>query len=394
MNDVVHLLEAQIRDWQQRGFLSVPAAEELMADVRTRYGDRIAEPRAEQRLNVGIWILLSLGTVALAAAVGVWLAREWGEWSHALRVGLSLAVPTIFALLGLYFHQSAKRNFPALGRVCFTLAAVATLSVTTLLAAMYDLHPRHAVMTFIESGLFLVLAALIDSALLLWVGLIALAMAFSFEVSTSWGGWICLERPIPFVGFGLVVLGIGLLVRQTHRRLGGHVVIFGALESFLALFVIALEHSSFPRTGETTSQMWITLFVPYLIGLGVIAYRWAKHSAVFERAIFVPFLSLLVLMALASLWPERWYQRSWVDTTLFTLATLAGAYLGVVARSAALINVSVVFFALDVFDRFIEWFWDVMPGFVFFGLMGALLIIGGISLERVRRALVRCTVTP
>lgn len=393
MQNVRELLEQQIREWEQRGFFSISVAEELLADVRKKYGPGAGEPRTEPRLNVGIWILLSLGTVALAAAVGVWFAREWGQWSHSLRLGLALAVPTIFGAFGIYFHRPVERSFPALGRVCFTLAAVATLSVTSLLAAMYDLHPRHAVMTFIQAAVFLALAMLINSALLLWVGLIALAMAFGFEVTSSWGGWICLQRPIPFVGLGLAIVGAGLLAGSTYRRLGGHIVIFGALQAFLALFVIALEDSSFPRAGSSTLQMWITLFVPFVITLGVIAYGWAKKRDAFERAIFLPFLSLLLLVALASLWPERWYERSWVDTTLLTIATLAGAYLGVVARSPGLINVSVVFFALDVFTRFVEWFWDMMPGFVFFGTMGALLITGGIVLERVRRALVRSAVT-
>ncbi|HEY5610884.1 MAG TPA: DUF2157 domain-containing protein, partial [Thermoanaerobaculia bacterium] len=357
---------------------------ELLADVAARHV--APEERHEPRFSVGIWILLSLGTAALAAALAVWFSREWGEWPRILRIALALSVPTILGLAGIVY----QRRFPALGRVFLTLAAIATLSVTSLLAAMYDLHPRHAVMTFLQSALFIALAFVVDSALLLWVGMAALSMAFGFEVAQSWGGgaeW--LERPIPFVGFGMLLVTAGLLVRSVQRRLGGHIVIAGALHAYFALFIICFEESTFPRAAGATTQMWLTLSTPFVIALGMIVYGWVRYGREFERALFIPFLSLLLLFAVASMWPERWYERSWVDTSLFTIATLAGAYLGVVARSPGLINTSVVFFAIDLFQRFVDWFWDVLPGYIFFGTMGVLLIAGGIVLEGVRRRLVK-----
>jgi len=381
-------LEERIRDWQRRELIDDETSRALLADIRASEARATVADSDEPRFSVGITILLSLGTVAMSAAVAVWFAREWGEWSRPIRLALAVSVPALLGIVGVIY----KDRFPALARVFLTLAAIATLSATALLAAMYDLHPRHAIMTFTQAGVFLAMALVVESALLAWTGVLALSVAFGFEVTQSWGGFEIFERPIPYVGFGLLVIGAGFLLRRWQPRIAGHIVIVGALHAYISMFTIALDFSSISRTSGSTVQMWLTLLAPFGIAMGVILYGWIARKADFERAIFIPLFSLLLLFALASLWPERWYQHSWVDVTLFTIATLAGAYLGVVARSPGLINVSVVFFAIDVLTRFVDWFWDVMPGFLFFGTMGVLLILGGISLEGVRRKLIRSAV--
>jgi uncharacterized membrane protein len=394
MPDDRALLEDQVRAWTSRGLLDSAAGDRLLADIASGFGVRATEAPQQSRFSVGVWILFSLGTVALAAALGVWFAREWGEWGRWLRVFVSLAVPTALAVAGFYFLSEGPRYFPALGKVFLTLTAVATLSATNLLAATYDFHPRHATMTFLEAGLFGVLAFLAGSALLLWTAVITLSVAFGFEIYSSWGWtWLSIERPIPFVGLGFAVVVLALLLRTRHVRLGSQLLVAGALMAQLALFFLSLKSFDYqePRPTTVAVASWVVLFLPFLISLLLlvaVGYR-SGGEASFARAVLIPLFSLLLLFALSSLWPERFYQRSWVDTVLFTLATLAAVIFGVQVRSAGVINVAVVFFAVDVFARFSEWFWDEMPAVYFFGLMGVLLILGGILLERVRRRLIR-----
>jgi uncharacterized membrane protein len=381
-------MQRQLRDWFDRGLIDAATFERLEADLasRTAAGPPTSvDDRA--RFSLGVWILFSLGTVALSAAVAVWFAREWGEWGVPTRLALALATPLLLGLTGVGLFRPGRTEFPAMGRVFLTLAAVATYSATVLLAAMYDLHPRHATMTFVQAALFAVVAFTARSALLLWTGLVLLVIGYGFEVDSAWMvEWA--QRPVAFVGLGLAIIVAALISRRIDRRLGENAIVAGAIVLFVSLLTLSIDTSA--QTAVVTARMWITLAVPYLAALTAVGFLWQRRGeASFERHAFIPLLSLLVLFTIASLWPERFGEQSWVDSTLFTLATLGGAYLGVSVRSASLINVSVVFFAIDVLRRYFDWFWDVLPGHLFFGTMGVILIGGGLALEKVRRRLVR-----
>jgi hypothetical protein len=234
--------------------------------------------------------------------------------------------------------------------------------------------------------LFIALAFVAQSALLLWAGLALLVIGYGMEVDNAWMlEWQ--QRPVAFVGLGLAMVIVALVSRHRDRRLGENATVAGALVLFVSLMVLSFDLSARPTA--VTVQMWVVLAVPYLVAVGVIAFVWLRSEQSFESHALIPLLSLLLLFALASAWPERFGQGSWVDSTLFTLATLAGAYVGVSARSPALINVSVIFFAVDVLRRYTDWFWEELPGHLFFGLMGILLVGGGLALDQVRRRLLR-----
>jgi uncharacterized membrane protein len=381
---ILPVMQQQLRDWHDRGLIDTATLERLIADL-----DQTRPPAGssgQSRFNLGVWILFSLGTVALAAAIAVWFAREWGEWGKATRVVLAPGVPLLLGLTAVWLFRPGRWFFPAMGRIFLTLAAVATYSATALLAAMYDLNPRHATMTLLQAVLFIALAFVAQSALLLWAGLALLVIGYGMEVDNAWMlEWQ--QRPVAFVGLGLAMVIVALVSRHRDRRLGENATVAGALVLFVSLMVLSFDLSARPTA--VTVQMWVVLAVPYLVAVGVIAFVWLRSEQSFESHALIPLLSLLLLFALASAWPERFGQGSWVDSTLFTLATLAGAYVGVSARSPALINVSVIFFAVDVLRRYTDWFWEELPGHLFFGLMGILLVGGGLALDQVRRRLLR-----
>jgi uncharacterized membrane protein len=100
-------------------------------------------------------------------------------------------------------------------------------------------------------------------------------------------------------------------------------------------------------------------------------------------------LFLMVLMLLTSVVAWTPGHREFWFVLLLTLLTSAGIYLGVAWESAVFLNTSIVFFAMNVYTRFYEYFWDAMPKSLFFIIGGATLIAGGIWVERLRRRLVR-----
>jgi uncharacterized membrane protein len=97
----------------------------------------------------------------------------------------------------------------------------------------------------------------------------------------------------------------------------------------------------------------------------------------------------MVLMLLTSVVAWTPGHREFWFVLLLTLLTSAGIYLGVAWESAVFLNTSIVFFAMNVYTRFYEYFWDAMPKSLFFIIGGATLIAGGIWVERLRRRLVR-----
>ena len=74
---------------------------------------------------------------------------------------------------------------------------------------------------------------------------------------------------------------------------------------------------------------------------------------------------------------------------LLTLLSAAGIYLGIAWESPVFLNTSLVFFAVNLYTRFYEYFWDAMPKSLFFIVGGAALILGGVWVERMRRRVVR-----
>jgi uncharacterized membrane protein len=74
---------------------------------------------------------------------------------------------------------------------------------------------------------------------------------------------------------------------------------------------------------------------------------------------------------------------------LLTLLTSAGIYLGIAWESAVFLNTSLVFFAINIYTRFYEYFCDAMPKSLFFIVGGATLILGGVWVETMRRRIVR-----
>ena len=95
---------------------------------------------------------------------------------------------------------------------------------------------------------------------------------------------------------------------------------------------------------------------------------------------------LLVVMTVAGA-PSRRPSRRFGHPAL-TLLTSAGYISGSHWRAPSSAH-QPRFFAVNVYTRFYEYFWDAMPKSLFFMVGGAALILGGVWVERMRRRVVR-----
>jgi uncharacterized membrane protein len=124
-----------------------------------------------------------------------------------------------------------------------------------------------------------------------------------------------------------------------------------------------------------------------VVSLVVIHLRWRQTTLADPPVLVVLFL--LVVMTLASLIAVTHHPREGWFILLLTVLSAAGIYLGVAWENPVFLNTSLVFFAVNLYTRFYEYFWDAMPKSLFFIIGGAALILGGVWVERMRRRVVR-----
>jgi uncharacterized membrane protein len=74
---------------------------------------------------------------------------------------------------------------------------------------------------------------------------------------------------------------------------------------------------------------------------------------------------------------------------LVGLAAASGAiWLGIARQWDGVVNTASVFFTLFLFSRLYHWWWDVMPKYVFFAIIGGVAILLVMAFKRVRARLV------
>jgi uncharacterized membrane protein len=141
---------------------------------------------------------------------------------------------------------------------------------------------------------------------------------------------------------------------------------------------------------QAPMTVWLMLVGPYalaVIALALIHFGWRRTSLTDLPVILTLALFVLLLLLSVAAWTPG--PREAYFILLLTILTASGVYLGVAWESPVLLNTSIVFFVINVYTRFYEYFWAALPKSLFFIVGGALLIAGGIWIERVRRGIVR-----
>ncbi len=70
------------------------------------------------------------------------------------------------------------------------------------------------------------------------------------------------------------------------------------------------------------------------------------------------------------------------------LATAAGAiWLGIVRQWDGVVNTGSIFFAIFLFFRLYHWWWDAMPKYLFFAIIGGIAILLVLQFKRLRERL-------
>ncbi|PKO71838.1 MAG: DUF2157 domain-containing protein [Betaproteobacteria bacterium HGW-Betaproteobacteria-14] len=284
----------------------------------------------EKKLSLGMKVASFLGALALAASVFFLFRQFWGLFGTFLQVSI-LVGAALFTFAGtlLVRERDASGYFTKLAAMvaftCFVLNVF-------MLGQIFSITPSDK--AFIAWAAYaLLLAYACDLRLLLAAGILCLVAFVSARTGTYSGlYWLHFgERPENFFPAAMLLLLAPLWVR--HERYAG----FSAIYRVFGL---------------------LTLFLPTLV---LANWGRASHLDIDPKMI------------------EGIYQ-------LFGFAGSAAAiWFGLRRVWPEVVNTGMVFFVIFLYTKFFDWWWDVMPKYLFFLVVGLTAILFLMVMRRLRR---------
>jgi uncharacterized membrane protein len=334
--DRIRLLRDSLQSPEVDGVLALTAEQrgrfeawsrETLAALATQYD--VDTTSAQKQVSWGMRIASTLGGLALCAAVALFFTRYWGYLDTPFQVLIVMALP-LAGLAGTEFAARRERTLYFAGLMALVSLAAFVLNLS-ILGSIFNIVPT-------------------DKALLAW-GLFAMLLAYRYGLRL------------------LLVFGLGLLVSyvagELASRLGYRSLDFGSRPEHLivcGLIVFALPYRVQHRRNTDFAPVY-RMFGALTIFLSVLSLaEWGSTS-------YLPFSVKIV---------ERMYE-------LLGLAVSAGAiWLGIRKQWNGIVNAGAVFFAVFLFCRLYHWWWDWMPQYLFFGIIGVLAIVLVVLFKRLR----------
>ena len=335
--DRIHAFQRELESLENEGawLLSDDARRRLVThhtDLLQRLASEydVDTSMEQKQFSMGMRLSSFLGALALAAAVFFFFYRFWGALGTASQVGILITAP-LLATVGVEFAARRERSlyFASL----FALVAVACFVLDmSMLGQIFAITPSQN--AFLIWGLFgLSLAYGYGLRLVLVAALTSLLGYLSATVGT-WSGvyWLSFgERPENFLLGGAALFTVGLLGQGTPVGFNAIYRIYGLLVLFIAILVLA---------------------------------NWGAGS-------YLPFSNGVI---------ENCYQ-----TAGFVIAGLT-IWLGIRRHWSGVVNLGSTFFVIFLYTKLFDWWWDWMPKYLFFLVMGLVAVLLLLVLQRLRTA--------
>ena len=312
---------------------------EQQAAVRTYHERLLAEfaslfdvdrDRRAKQLSLGMRVASFLGALALAASVFFLFYQFWGHFGESAQVAILIASSLASFGLTLWIQgRDATGYFTKLAALVAFASFVLNIS---MLGQIFNIAPSDNALLPWAAMAFL-LAYTCDLRLLLVAGICCVIAWVQARVGT-WNGiyWLHAgERPENFFPVAALLFAFPLLV--AHRRFSGFAPlyrIFGLLCLFVPMLVLShWAHGSYfdaaPRTIQNAYQVAGFVAGALVIWLGA--------------------------------------RRGWPET----------------------VNTGIVFFVIFLYTKFYEWWWEIMPKYLFFLVIGLTAVLILLILNRLRR---------
>ena len=360
-------------------------------------------------------IVSLIGAVLIAAGIVLLITAHWNEIPRGVKIASGL-------LLMLGFHAggwwlSTLRSSPATedgrevqgkyrktGEALHLIGSCLFLANIALIGQIYNIVSRPP-----------------NAFLLWWIGiaalpwllrskaqhvlfLIAFGIWFGFEVNEH-GGLIYCEsdrQVLLYALLGLVYLGAGYCLRRgVFSEFAGVTEKLGLLAFLIFIYPLTWKEF-FVRWDNSEIQQW---FFPALavFALLLLVAGFKNLTALTRQWRWTWFASLLGMMVfMATVWFGCWqldhagesrhyfWGESWsylVGSLALFVFCLLQIQIGIQVRSQFLVNLGVVFIALDILAAYCDLFGSMARTGVMFLISGIFLMVFGVYLEKKRRAL-------
>jgi uncharacterized membrane protein len=284
---------------------------------------------SQKRVSWAMRIASTLGALALCAAVVLFFTRYWGFLDIPAQLAIVILTP-LTLLAGTEYAARLERTRYFTGLLALVALASFILNLAVEGSIFNITSSERALLPW---GAFaMLLAYRYGLRLLLAAGLVLLvsysAAAFTAQMGYHWLDFY--DRPEHFLLLGLCVFAVPFVWRHPQNTDFPPVYrLVGALTFFLALLSLA---------------------------------EWGASS-------YVPWDTKTI---------ERFYEFAGL---LFSAGAI---WWGIVRNWNGLVNTGAAFFLIFLFTRLYHWWWDWMPRYLFFAIIGALGIALVVAFRRLR----------
>lgn len=286
------------------------------------------DKRASQ-LSLGMRIASLFGALALSSSVFLVFYQFWGWLSTLFQLFILIASPLLMLGVTLFIQRKDSSGYFA------KLAALVTFACfvlnITMLGQIFNITPSDKALLPWAVLAFL-LAYTCDLRLLLVAGILCV-IAYVAARTGTWGGmyWLSFgQRPENFFPAAALLLAVPQFIR--HSR-------FADFPPMYRVFGL------------------LTFFLPVLV-MG----NWGNSSYLDWDADFI----------------EGFYQVFGFVSTSFAV------WLGVRKQWPEVINTSVTFFIIFLYTKIFDWWWESMPKYLFFLVLGLVAVLFLVVLKRLR----------
>ena len=391
-------LPAEVLRWQDQGIISPEQGRAIISGYLVP-DTPVAFHRAQGRL---VSILAILGSVLVGLGVILFFASNWQEIPRPVKLAMILiAIPAAY---GIGYWLRYWRGYQRVGTAVILLACLLYGAAVHLVAQAYNVpvnDPNLFLYWFLG---VLPLAYLTRSQVILYLGVGLFLAAVGFRLS----GWLDegdFERQMIasfslYLVLGVTLYGLGKLQAQFDltRSYAKAYEFLGLVTAFGSIYLLTFREwfDGFgyrgPRfDGDIGGEFWLAFYVA--VGLAIVMYgvvlarlvlyRLPLLTEAWESGTAAVMLGAAVLVANLVVGGDIFYPLLFNALLLLGMAGLLFA--GYLRGRESLINISLAFFILDVISRYFEFGWTLLDRSLVFIVAGAILLGGGLLLERGRR---------
>lgn len=282
----------------------------------------------QKQLSWGMRIVSFLGAVAISAAVFFFFYRFWGLLATPAQVAILIAGP-VLATLGVELAARKEKTLYFAAIIGLVAFACFVLNLS-MLGLIFNITPtQNAFLAWAIFSFFI--AYTYGLRILLVAGIVSLVGYLSATVGT-WSGcyWLDFgERPENFIAAGLVLFGASFVPHRGYSDFPPYYRIFGLLAVMISVLILS---------------------------------NWGRIS-------YLPFSPRSV---------EYVYQ------TVGLIASGLIIWMGIRRHWPGVTNLGSTFFTILLYTKFFDWWWDWMPKYLFFLVLGLAALLVLLVLKRLR----------